>query len=449
MSVRTGKSVWYRLAGLGAVGLVTGGASAQGLDDSIQAISGSASVFAGVAHSRADGPDGGNSTTEPSIGVSGAIGGGMHRGANTLDLKYSGTLEMERDLANGGQSDNSSLVGATRFSHRDPASPFDFNLGHTVNSVRNDTGFVANPSDYDTRHSISGGAGLRVYRGELTELRVAGQGGRSYGEGDVGGDSSYTGSATASRRLSERSSASLVGSRSVSDESDTDTTIDSFQLSYSRALETGSFGIGIGISQAETEYNDGTGSDYEAGTGFVTRSWITRDSQTIVEYNRRLTDSTIDLSLDVPEFLSFLPDSVRLTELVVTDSLSIAHNTTRLCDVCTFGVVVEGSVLESQISETRRHEYGVSANLGVELTSLQTLTLGYTWQADAGDNAGTIDEQVHRINTRWTRALAENTSFSVDFTQSYLRSRFPGEDEEEFLLRLMLSHGFSLTGAGR
>ncbi|MBB5320709.1 hypothetical protein [Marinobacter oulmenensis] len=448
MNVHTGKFVWSRLAGLGMVGLISAGASAQSLDDSIQAISGSASVFAGVAHSRADGANGANSTTEPSIGVSGSVGGGMRSGANALDLRYSGTLEMERDLANGGQSDSSSLVGATRFNHWDPASPFDFNLGHTVNSVRNDTGFVANPSEYDTRHSLSGGAGLRVYRGELTELRISGQAGRSYGEGDVGGDSSYTGSATLSRRLSERSSASLVGSRSISDESDTDTTIDSLQLSYNRVLETGSFGIGVGVSQAETEYNDGTASDYEAGTGFITRSWMTPDSQTIVEYNRRLTDSTIDLSLDVPEFLSFLPDSVRLTELVLTDSLSVAHNTTRLCDVCTLGFVIEGSVLESQLSETRRHEYRTSANLGVELTSLQTLTIGYTWQGDAGEDAGTIEEQVHRINTRWTRELAENTSFSVDFTQSYLRSRVPGDDEEEFLLRLMFSHGFSLTNVG-
>jgi hypothetical protein len=423
-------------------------ASGQGLSDKVTAIYGSGSVFTGVTHTRTDTDSGTDTNTEPSVGVSGSLGGNLDSGANSLQLQYGGTLETRRDTFGGGQTDSSSVTGASRFTHFDPASRFDFNLGHTVSSVRNDTGFVVNPSSYDTRNTLSAGAGLRFFPGDLTTLRFSGQAGKSFGEDELNGSESVTASADLTRRLSERSSASLVGSRSWSDDDGFDTIIDSAQVIYNRTLENGSFSIGVGTSRSETEFADGSESDGDAATGFVNRTWASDESQTTVAYNRRLSDSTTDLSLDIPVFLDFLPDSIRIRDLVVSDAVSITHNTTRLCDVCTLGLVAEASMLESQITGATSHEYRTGINLGVQLTSLQRLSFGYSWQGDAAEDEGTIIDQIHSLTTRWTRQLAENTSFSVDFNQSYLRSKLDRNDQDQFTLRLVLSHGFSLMGNG-
>lgn len=434
------RSIFIVLCILGA------NASGQGLSDKVTAISGSGSVFTGLTHTRTDTGSGTDTITEPSVGLSGSLGGNLESGANSLQLQYGGTLETMRETFATEQTENGSFTGASRFSHFDPANRFDFNLGHTVSSVRNDTGFVVNPSSYDTRNTLSAGAGLRFFPGDLTTLRFSGQAGKSFGEDELNGSESFTASVDLTRRLSERSSASLVGSRSWSDDDGLDTIIDSAQVIYNRTLENGSFSIGLGTSRSETELADGSESDGDAGTGFVNRTWASDESQTTVAYNRRLSDSTTDLSLNIPEFLDFLPDSIRIRDLVVSDSVSITHNTSRVCDVCTLGLVAEASVLESQITGTTTHEYRTGINLGVQLTSLQRLSFGYSWQGDAGEDEGTIIDQIHSLNTRWTRQLAENTSFSVDFNQSYLRSKLARDDQDQFMLRLVLTQSFSLSG---
>jgi len=80
------------------------------------------------------------------------------------------------------------------------------------------------------------------------------------------------------------------------------------------------------------------------------------------------------------------------------------------------------------------------------LTSLQRLAFAYRWQGDAGEDADTVIEQIHRFNISWIRQLAEETSVSVEFDQAYLRSRLARNDEEQFVVRLRLSKGFSLVG---
>lgn len=418
----------------------------QSLSEKITSISGSASVFTGVTHTRTDTSTGTDTNTEPSIGLAGSVGGDLESGAKSLQLQYGGTLETSRDTLGGGQTESSSVTGASRFVHADPASRFDFNLGHTVSSVRNDTGFVINPSSYDTRNTLSAGAGLRFYPGDLSTLRFSGQAGRSFGDGKLNEEESFTGSVTMSRLLSERSSASLVGSRSWSDNTGPDTTIDSAQLSYNLAKENGSFSIGVGLSQSETEFADGSISEGDAETGFINRTWAYDQSQTTVSYNRRLSDSATDLSLSFPDFPDFFPDSIRIRDLVVSDSVSVSHSNSKLCDICNLGFFAEGAMLKSRITGLKTHEYTTGVTLGVQLTSLQRLSFGYTWQGEAGDDSGTIIDQVHRLNTSWSRQLAENTSFSVDFGQAYLRSRFSGNDQDQFELRLVLTRGFALTG---
>jgi len=446
MERTTGKGFRYSSAALVAVCGLPLPLAAQVTDSSaVKAVSGSASVFTAATHTRTDRASGTDTRTEPSVGVSGRIGGTLANGANSLALQYGGTLETRRDTSDGDQTDRSSITGASRYAYFDPAQPLDFNLGHTVSSVRNNTGFLVNPSSYDTRNTLSAGAGLRFYPGSLSTLRFFGQAGQSFGSGDLNDDSSITAGAELTRRLSERSSASLTANRSWSDGSNVDQTIDSAQLSYQRQLENGSFSVGAGNSWATSEYPDNSKTDSDALTGFVTRSWVADQYSTSVQYNRRLSDQATDLSLNLPPDFSFLPDTVRLRDLVVNDSLSISHSTDLLCNVCTLGLGVEASRLKSQINGEKSYEYGANASLGVQLTNLQRITFSYSWQGDTNDQAGTIVDQVHRFDTRWSRQLAENTEFAVGFNQSYLR-RTLGDDQDQFAIRFELTHGFALMG---
>lgn len=421
-------------------------ATAQSLSDDVTALSGSASVFTDVTHTRTDRGDSTDTNTEPGLGVSGRVGGTLERGANALELQYGGTLRTSRDSANGEQSGNSSITGASRYTYFDPGSRMDFNLGHTVSSVRNDTGFVVNPSSYDTQNTLSAGAGLRFYPGDLSTLRFSGQAGRSFGEDQLNDEESATASGDFSRRLSERSVGSLNTSRSWSKEANVDITIDSAQLVYNLQMENGSFGIGAGGSRADVEFAAGNASESEAVTGFLNRTWESKDSSTSVQYNRRMSDSATDLSLNLPPVFSFLPETVQIRDLVVSDSVLITHNNQRVCDACNLGVYAEGALLESEISGATTHEYRAGINLGFQLTTRQRLNVGYGWQGDAGEDAGIIVDQIHRFTTGWTRQLAEYTTFGVQFNQSYLRSRLARDDQDQFVLRFVLSRGFALNG---
>jgi hypothetical protein len=450
MERRAGKRFGRSSAALIAVCGLPLPLAAQVADGStLQSISGSASVFTAATHTRTDSVGGTDTRTEPSVGVSGRIGGALASGANSLALQYGGTLETRRDTSVGDQTDTSSISGAASYAYFDPAQPLDFNLGHTVSSVRNNTGFVVNPSSYETRNTLSAGAGLRFNAGSLSTLRLFSQAGQSFGGGDLSNENSLTAGAELTRRLSERSSASLNANRSWSDGSSVDQTIDSAQLVYRRDLENGSFSIGGGQSWATTEYSDNTETDSDALTGFLDRSWVADQYRTSVQYNRRLSDSATELSLNLPPEFDFLPETVELRDLVVSDSVSIFHSTDLLCNACTLSVAAEAALLKSQISGDKTHEYRSSVSLGVQLTDLQRITFGYSWQGDAEDQAGTIVDQIHRFDTRWSRQLAENTEFAVAFNQSYLRSDLGSgtgsDDRDQYVIRLELTHGFALN----
>ena len=197
-------------------------AAAQDLGENVTEISGAGSVFTAVTHTRVDQGASTETNTEPSLGVSGNVGGQLQSGASSLVLQYGGTFETERDLGDGEQTDNSSIVGVSRFSHFDPGSRFDFSLGHTVSSVRNNTGFVVNPSDYDTQNTLNAGAGVRFFPGELSTLRFSGEAGKSFGSGELNDRESFTAASEFSRRFSERSSGGVNVSRSWSNDDDID-----------------------------------------------------------------------------------------------------------------------------------------------------------------------------------------------------------------------------------
>ena len=451
MERRAGKRFGRSSAALIAVCGLPLPLAAQVADGSaLQSISGSASIFTAATHTRTDSVGGTDTSTEPSVGLSGRLGGALVGGANSLVLQYGGTLETKRDTSDSDQTESSSFTGASKYAYFDPGQPLDFNLGHSVSSVRDNTGFVVNPSNYETRNTLSAGAGLRLNPGSLSTLRLFSQAGQSFGGGDLSDENSLTAGAELTRRLSERSSASLNANRSWSDGNNVDQTIDSAQLVYRRELENGSFSIGGGQSWATTEFSDNSESDSDALTGFIDRSWVADQYRTSVQYNRRLSDSTTDLSLNLPPEFGFLPETVELRDLVVSDSLSISHSTDLLCNACTLGLSAEASLLESQITGDKTHEYSTRVSLGLQLTDLQRITFGYSWQGDAEDQAGTIVDQIHRFDTRWSRQLAENTQFAVAFNQSYLRSDLGSgtgsDDRDQYVIRLELTHGFALNG---
>lgn len=421
--------------------------ASQGLDESVTQLSGSGSVFTGVTNTRTDRAGGSDTNTEASVGLSGDIGGQLESGARSLSLRYGGTLETERDTSPGQQADSSSITGASRFVHTDPANRFDFNLGHSVSSVRNNSGFVIDPSNYDTQNTLSAGAGMRFFPGDLTTLRLSGQAGKSFGSGSLDEKNSFTASGDLSRRLSERATGNITGSRSWSDDEGIDITIDKVQLGYQHRLENGLFSFGAGGSKADTEFSgQQTTTESEAVTGYANRLWQGQQSTTSVRYERELSDSATDLSLDIPDSIDFLPDSIRIRDLVISDSVFVSHNTSQICSACDLGLAFDAAILESEFTGATTHEYTGSLNLGIQVTNLQRLNFGYSWQGDAGEDPDIIVDQIHRFNTSWTRQLAEQTSVSVQFNQSYLRSRLARSDQEQFTLRLLFTRGFSLTG---
>ena len=417
----------------------------QTASDAVDSLNGSASVFGAVTHTRADTPTGRQNNTEPSAGVSGDIGGTMSSGANSLALRYGGRLETRRDLPTGDDTDTSSFNGASRYQYANPGGRMDFNLGHTVESVRNDTGFVLNTGDYETRNTLSAGTGLMFYPGELSSLRLSAQAGKSFGGGDLDESESWTAGADFSRRLSERSQATLSTRRSWSENQGVDTTIDNAELGYESALETGTFSMAAGASWSDTEFpGQQVTNESEALTGHLARTWVTPDTSSTIRYNRRLSDSTTDLSLNLPPELAFLPETVQLRDLVVSDSLLLSHTTARLCRICRFSVLAEGAMLESELSDAKTHEYRASMSLGMDVTRLHQLLVTYSWQADAGEDSGDVVQQTHRLNIAVTRRLSEDVRLGVELNQAWVRYEEPNQDQESYGLRVFLTRDFSL-----
>ncbi|WP_404362209.1 hypothetical protein [Marinobacter sp.] len=417
-----------------------------GINDRVTGYTASASVFTEVEHNRVDIDDGTETSTDPSLGVSGALGADLQSGASSLSALYSGSVQTRRDSVRGVNRDNSSVTGVSRYSWFAPANRFDFNAGHTVRSVRSDAGFVLDPAAYDVQNAVHAGAGLRFYPGELTTVRFFTQGARTFEQGDRPDLDSLTAGSDLTRRLSERSSASLTATRTWAEEVNSDITQDSVQLGYRRALEQGLFTVGAGVSSAEVDFDGQSETTSEAVTGYLSRSWLTPDTSTEIRYDRALTSTALELAVDFPEVETFEPVTLLITELSVEDRLQLRHNTSALCSGCALGGLVGGSIFESERTGRIRHEYRAAVNLGVQVAPLQRLSTGYSWSADAGKDADELLDQVHRLSAQWTRSLAENTSVSVLVSHSFTDTSLDQPDRDRTLLRLSLTHGITVTG---
>ncbi|MEQ5814945.1 hypothetical protein J3362_05480 [Marinobacter sp. NFXS11] len=425
-----------------------GQACAQAFDENLARFEGEASVFTALTQNRVDTAAGTDAETEGRLGLEGSVAGEWLSGGNSVLLDYAAQVETSRNSDVGSGGDNSTITGLSRFAHADPSNPFEFNLGHTVRTVRNNTGFVIDPKNYDTQNIVNAGAGLRLNPGALTTVRVSADAARAYGDSEEGDTDSYTARVNLERRLSQRSFGLVNGSRSWSDEGATEVTIDAYQVGYRSVDDFGAFSIGGGVSEAETEFPSGLVTKSDGVTAFLTKDWVTTDWTTSFSYNRTLSDSAIDLVLN-PETPDDFSENVRLNEVVLSDRFDLRHTRRTLCDVCDFSIRVSVEIRESQESGETTHELGAGWDLGIQITNLQRLEFRYLWQAETEENASEVQDQVHRFNSRWVRQLAEFTSFAVEFNQAYLASKQQRPDEEEYELRLVLSHGFSLIGQGR
>ncbi|HLV77561.1 MAG TPA: hypothetical protein VKY53_06525 [Marinobacter sp.] len=418
----------------------------QSLSDTVESISGSASAYGEAVYTQTETLTGSRDNTKPGAGLTGQLGGALRSGASHLALNYGGTLSTSRSLPTGDQTDSSSINGAARYSWAAPANPLDFNLGHSVQSVRNNTGFALNAGDYDTRNTLTGGAGLTFYPGALSSLRLAGQVGKSFGSGDLDDSESQTVSAEFMRQLSERSRGGLVARRSWADEDAVESTIDTAQFTYERELEAGFFSMAAGQSWSESDYPGQTTRDSDAFTGYLTRVWIWPESQSSIEYHRELSDSTTDLSLNLPPILQlFFPETIELRELVISDELILSHSTRGLCTACNLSVLLRGERLESELSGLETYNYGAAANLGVELTNLHRLYVAYSWQGDSDVETRAIRQQRHQLILGVSRQLAEDIRTGVEFRQAWVLRKAEDSDEQQYAVRLYVAKDFSLT----
>ncbi|MDV2079720.1 hypothetical protein [Marinobacter xestospongiae] len=421
-------------------------ANADWLGERLNGYTVSASGFTAVSHTVTDRSAGKQYDTTPSIGVAGGLGADLAWGANSLSARYSANLESKRIDRKDSSSDTSYINGASRYAYYRPAGRFDFDLGHSVRSVRNDTGFLIDPANYDTRNTLSTGAGLRFFPGDLSTLRFFGRAGRSFEEGEREDTDSYSSGGEFSRRLSEDSSLSLSGQRSWSEEEGSDVTIDSASLGYRNNLEHGRFEFGVGLSQADVEYTSGGDTDSDAVTGYLRRSWVSEESTTGVSYNRNMSSTALDLVLDLGLPSEFDPFTVRVTELNVQDQLEIFHSSSAFCGGCSFGVVAGGTRQESQTTDLRTYQYRAGVRFGFPVAHLQDVNLSYNWSGDAGDDSGDIEDQIHRLSVNWRRYVGEATTVGVRVTQSYLRRDASADpDQERLYVRLSITHELNAT----
>lgn len=420
-------------------------AHAQTLSDRVTGYYGEASVYAEAAHTRTDVANGTTSDDEISLGVEGIFGAELESGANALSALYNAQLETTQEDDFSENNESSSLTGVSNYFYRDPAGRLDLNAGHSIRSVRTDSGFAIDPTDYDTQNAINAGAGLWFYPGDLSTLRFSSQAVRTFEEGDRRDTETLRVAADLERRLSNQSLGSLSASRSWAKEENDDTVLDTVILGYARELETGLFAIGVGGSRADAEYADGTANESDAAVGYMSRSWATSETFAQIRVERSLTSTALDLAIEFPEVDEFPEESIRINELSLEDTLELRYLTLQLCHACDLGFLLSGTIRESQRTGETTHEFRSNVNLGVQVTPYQRVFLAYTWAADADEDADVLFNQVHRFDVGVRQLLAEQTFITVEGRYSFTESRRDIRDRDQFLVRLSLTHAVGIT----
>ena len=376
------------------------------------------------------------SDTSAEAGVGGDIGATYLSGPHQFSGRYGATVETDTGSSDRGEDDNFSIRGSSRYDYYQPGGRFDFNAGHTVRSVRNDTGFVLDDFNYDTQNAVSAGAGVNFYPGDVTTLRIASQAGKTWEEGDQPDGESISADATLSRRVSEQTSVFLMGSRAWEEEEGAnDVTIDSVSAGMQSALYNGTFSLSAGLSRAES-------NDYEneAVIGSLARTWITELTTTRFSYDRTQTSTLLDLALEpIPDLGIEDEFSIRYQGVIVRDEVTFAHSTRRICDLCTVNLIAQAAKKESVETRDDDWEYLAGVGVGFDVAERKTLDFDYRWQADALEESGTIDDEYHRFIVTYRHQLTELASWGTSFETAATRGF---SDEERYRARVFITLGW-------
>lgn len=388
-------------------------------------------VFSDITHTER----GSRNDTRGGAGISGDVGANWLSGPHQLQALYGGTLETERSNLETGDRDKLSVRGSSRYNFYEQGSRFDFNAGHTIRSVHNDTGFTLNEAGYDTQNAVNAGAGVLFYPGELTTLRVGGQAAKTWAEDDVRDGESQSAQASLMRQVSERSIVSLMGSRAWEHERDTDTTLDTVSLGLDTRLENGSFSVSAGVSRAEND-----NFENEAVIGSIARQWQTDLSSTRISYDRTQSSTLLDLALaPVPELGIEDEFSVRVQGVTLNDTVTLVHSTRRVCDLCTVNFIARGSEQENVETGAEVWEYLAGAGLGLAVTEDKTVDFDYRWQGDALEERSSIDDERHHFITTYRHHLTDLASWGVSFDTTFTRGF---TDQDRYRARVFFTLGW-------
>ncbi len=389
-------------------------------------------LFSDLTHTQADE----RSDTRGGLGVRGDVGAQLKSGAHSFDARYGATVETERsDLETRQNDDSFSIRGASRYDFFEPGNRFDFNAGHTIRSVRNDTGFAIDSTEYDTQNAVSAGGGVWFYPSAVTNVRLSGQAGKTWEENERPDGESAMVAAALIRRATERSNVTLNASRSWEKKDPNDITLDAATIGMDTRYESGTFAMSIGQSRAESD-------DFEsdAVVGSISRDWLTDWTSTRISYDRSQTSDLLDLALaPIPEFGIEDEFSIRVQGLTIRDTVNFVHSTRRVCDLCTVRLLAQSTEEEEVSTGDETWEYLAGVGLGLAVDELKTVDFDYLWQGDAFSDRSSIDDEIHRFIVTYRHQLTELVTWGTSFDTAVTRGT---SDRERYRARVFVTLGW-------
>lgn len=385
------------------------------------------------------------SSLNADAGINASAGARWQSGTRQINLGYQFNTRASYgswlDLDNAESQLSNQLTGSAIYLQQDRFERWDVSASHQATVYNPEQGLTLNPFDLEVRQGLSLAGGVNLQPSSRTTFRVSINAGTSF-SADLSPLGRTLGWASSLRRqLRPRSSASVQISQTYAYAPDVDEPmrIDTAQLGLNRTLENGTISATLGISQS-TQNNRSN----EALTGSLTRRWQWAEHQTDITLSRSISSTLLDLTQasELPgSTIDPTPGDDITTEqgtspvtpepLGIQDSLQIAFNTQRLCELCSL-TYSAGTTRSDQFS-TSSIEYGANASLGLryQVTPQQTARANYKWQ---GLGLNTSDRQeTHQASLGWSRNL--DRRLGVNASLQYVRS-ISDTSEEETAVRI-------------